>query len=235
MAIDCLHRWLHVCFRVPKNENDLSLPGRKIRLLNNKHGVAWVDHLLTFRLSDRSQLLSFRGFEMPSNYSTYSTQRWMYDLAPELHLWKSSAITGTNHSLPKEIWGERGRKRTEKLQFKVIIFMSIKQVISACTSHSRKKLGWGEEDDRREGRGKEWQRKRRCGKSKSGFKGGWGGGGLDAFKRLAVACIAVALRRTALLAGRSCSHVRARESLQLVQLLRQFTQHTGAEVGAALG
>lgn len=40
MAIDCLHGWLHVCFRVLKNENDLSLPGRKIRLLNNKHGVA---------------------------------------------------------------------------------------------------------------------------------------------------------------------------------------------------
>lgn len=58
---------------------------------------------------------------------------------------------------------------------------------------------------------------------------------LDAVKRLAVACIAVALRRTALLAGRSCSHVRARERLQLVQLLRQFAQHAGAEVGAALG
>lgn len=58
---------------------------------------------------------------------------------------------------------------------------------------------------------------------------------LDAVKRLAVACIAVALRRTALLAGCSCSHVRARERLQLVQLLRQFAQHTGAEVGAALG
>lgn len=58
---------------------------------------------------------------------------------------------------------------------------------------------------------------------------------LDAFKRLAVVCIAVTLRRTALLAGRSCSHVRARERLQLVQLLRQFAQHTGAEVGAALG
>lgn len=114
MAIDCLHRWLHVCFRVPKNENDLSLPGRKIRLLTNKHGVAWVDHLLTFRLSDRSQLLSFRGFEMQSNYSTYSTQRWMYELAPELHLWKSSEITGTNHSLPKEIWGGEGEKKNWK-------------------------------------------------------------------------------------------------------------------------
>lgn len=157
-----------------------------------------------------------------------------------MDVWIGSWIT-----LVKIVWDYRdksfsakrnmgGRKRTEKLQFKVIIFMSIKQVISACTSHSRKKLGWGEEDDRREGRGKEWQRKRRCGKSKSGFNG-WGGRGLDAFKRLAVACIAVALRRTALLAGRSCSHVRARESLQLVQLLRQFTQHTGAEVGAALG
>lgn len=59
--------------------------------------------------------------------------------------------------------------------------------------------------------------------------------GLDAVKRLAVACIAVAVRHTALLAGRSRSHIRARECLQLVQLLRQFAQHTGAEVGAALG
>ena len=58
---------------------------------------------------------------------------------------------------------------------------------------------------------------------------------LDAVKRLAVACIAVALGRTALLSGRSCPHVRARERLQLVQLLRQFAQHTGAEVGAPLG
>lgn len=58
---------------------------------------------------------------------------------------------------------------------------------------------------------------------------------LDAVKRLAVACIAVALGRAALLAGRSCSHVRAGECLQLVQLLRQFAQHAGAQVGAALG
>lgn len=54
-------------------------------------------------------------------------------------------------------------------------------------------------------------------------------------KRLAVAGIAVALGRTALLAGRSCSHVRAGERLQLVQLLGQFAQHAGAQVGATLG
>lgn len=58
---------------------------------------------------------------------------------------------------------------------------------------------------------------------------------LDAVKRLAVACIAGALGRAALLAGRPCSHVRAGERLQLVQLLGQFAQHAGAEVGAALG
>lgn len=145
MTTECKHGWFHDCFSVPKNENELSLPGRKIRLLNNKHGVAWVDHLLTVRLSDRSQLLRFRGFEMPSNYSTYSTQKWMYELAPELHLWKLSEITGTNHSLPKKKkMGGGGREgRTEKLQFKVIFFMSVKQVISACTFHSRG--NWDEE------------------------------------------------------------------------------------------
>lgn len=58
---------------------------------------------------------------------------------------------------------------------------------------------------------------------------------LDAVKRLAVACIAVTLGGAALLAGRPGSHVGARERLQLVQLLRQFAQHAGAEVGAALG
>lgn len=57
----------------------------------------------------------------------------------------------------------------------------------------------------------------------------------DAAKRLAVACIAVALGRTALPAGRPCSHVRAGERLQLVQLLGQFAQHAGAQVGATLG
>lgn len=81
---------------------------------------------------------------------------------------------------------------------------------------------WDEEDGREGGKGR-------------------GGGGkeeemrLDAVKRLAVACIAVTLRRTALLSGRSCSHVCARERLQLMQLLRQLPQHASAEVGAALG
>lgn len=94
----------------------------------------------------------------------------------------------------------------------------------------RKKLG---------GRGQEKRRWRRRRRGRDAVKVEEGQRedeeGLDAVKRLAVVCIAVALRRTALLAGRSCSHVRTRERLQLVQLLRQFAQHTGAEVGAALG
>lgn len=90
----------------------------------------------------------------------------------------------------------------------------------------RKNLGWEKEEHGREEGGK--------GKRK-GRGGDTDEDGLDAVKCLAVACIAVALRHTALLAGRSCSHVRARERLQLVQLLRQFAQHTGAEIGAALG
>lgn len=77
--------------------------------------------------------------------------------------------------------------------------------------------------------------RRRVGGGRKGRGGDTDEERLDAVKCLAVACIAVALRRTALLAGRSCSHVRARERLQLVQLLRQFAQHTGAEIGAALG
>lgn len=68
-----------------------------------------------------------------------------------------------------------------------------------------------------------------------GSRRGGRSGALDAVKRLAVACIAVALGRAALLAGRPGSHVGAGERLQLVQLLRQFAQHAGAEVGAALG
>lgn len=122
------------------------------------------------------------------------------------------------------------------MQLKVIFFSCqssrYNQHALANPKTIRKKLGSGEEEDRGggkwEGKGKEEEKEEKEGLREDEE-------GLDAVKRLAVACIAVALRRTALLAGRSCSHVRARERLQLVQLLRQFAQHTGAEVGAALG
>lgn len=84
---------------------------------------------------------------------------------------------------------------------------------------------------RKMGRG-EGRRRKKIGERRN--RDGWKTG-LDAVKRLAIACIAVALGSAALLAGRSCSHVRARECLQLVQLLREFAQHTSAEVGTALG
>lgn len=221
---------------VPKNENELRLPGRKIRLLNKKHGVAWVDHLLMVRLSDLSQPLNFRGFEMPSNDSTHSTQRCIclnrllnyINGKPSLIVWNDRDKSFSAKKRGKE-------KRTEKL-VAVKGHILLKQVKSTCTCQWKTR-GRNEQRKRIEEE-EQGERKRRGGirdavKVKEGLREDQEQ--LDAVKRLAVVCIAVALRRTALLAGRSCSHVRARERLQLVQLLRQFAQHTGAEVGAALG
>lgn len=147
-------------------------------------------------------------------------------------------MIGTNYSLSKK--RERGERRGPKSQlqvqdFFISIFISVKQIKPTCTCQS-KNYKDGRELERAQGG------KKRKGQGGDAVKvieglGGRGGGQeeLDAVKCLSISCIAVNLRRTALLPRRSCSDVCARKCLQLVQLLRQFSQHTGAEVGAALG
>lgn len=71
------NNFLALTFSAHKNKNELQRPGRKIRLLNNKHGVAWVDHLLMIRLGDLSQLLAFKASSVSSRKSTYTkTDVW---------------------------------------------------------------------------------------------------------------------------------------------------------------
>lgn len=78
------------------------------------------------QLSDLSQLLNFRGFELPSNDSMHSTQRWMSEPAPELHLWKLSLIVWNDRdklfSAKKKEEGGQEKERKSWLQLKVIFF-----------------------------------------------------------------------------------------------------------------
>lgn len=57
----------------------------------------------------------------------------------------------------------------------------------------------------------------------------------DSIIWVSIACIAVALGQAAFLARRATSRIGAGVRLQFMQLLGQFSQHTGAEVGATLG
>lgn len=66
----------------------------------------------------------------------------------------------------------------------------------------------------------------------------WADGGeyrSDSIIWVSIACIAVALGQAAFLARRATSRIGAGVRLQFMQLLGQFSQHTGAEVGATLG
>lgn len=73
------------------------------------------------------------------------------------------------------------------------------------------------------------------GAGRQGVRGRWG------WQREEQSCLVVSVRfsvapgEAPLPARRARSHIRARDGLQLVQLLRQLAQHTRAKVGAALG
>lgn len=168
-------------------------------------------------------------YQMPSSNTT---QKWISDIVNYScvnYVWLSE-IKGTNYSLPKKKKknkqgkkaGKKYIKKKERENKSGSSQAGRSQHALARMKNTESKPEWRDRKEGRINKGRERRRERRK-------------KGLDAVKRLAVACIAVPLRSAALLAGRSRSHVCAGECLQLVQLLRQFSQHASAEVGTALG